>query len=65
MALPPDEPQRFVSFETPREKGAPLQREAKTFPTEEQAKAYAKEMVLADRKNVMAGTFLGAPDRRI
>jgi len=30
----------------------------KIFPNEEEARLYAKESVLADRKNIMAGTFL-------
>jgi hypothetical protein len=57
MAVP-DETKWFVSFEAQgRQRNARL-RETKTFPNEEQARLYAKEMVLAERRNVIAGTFL-------
>jgi len=45
---------------------APFARETKTFPTEAEAKQYAKEM-LSERSKIIAGTFLNAhqPVRRI
>jgi len=47
----------FVSFEALGGRRRAL-RETKIFPNEEEARLYAKESVLADRKNIMAGTFL-------
>jgi len=55
----PNEAKWFVSFEGPKRKPrATSVRATKTFPTEEEARLYAKQMVLADCKNVVAGTFL-------
>ena len=51
----------FVSFEALGRQRRAL-RETKIFPNEEEARLYAKDLVLADRKNVMAGTFL-SPDQ--
>jgi hypothetical protein len=51
----------FVSFEALGGRRRAL-RETKIFSNEEEARLYAKELVLADRKNVMAGTFL-SPDQ--
>jgi hypothetical protein len=52
----------FVSVEVPRrrrlESRSRPARETKTFPTEDKAKQYAKEM-LADRHKIIAGTLLG------
>ena len=48
----------FVSCEAlgwQRRKSA---RETKIFSSEEEARLYAKEMVLTERKNIIAGTFL-------
>jgi hypothetical protein len=51
-----DETKWFVSFEAkPRRTHL---RETKIFPSEEEARLYAKEMVLAERNNIIAGTFL-------
>jgi hypothetical protein len=60
----------FVSVEVPRQgrvtstKGPA--RETKTFPTEAEAKQYAKEM-LSERNKIIAGTLLNPhqPVRRI
>jgi hypothetical protein len=57
----------FVSFETPKQsrRGIRLHvRQTKAFPTEAEAKQYAKEM-LSDETNILAGTFLSAPKRCI
>jgi hypothetical protein len=57
----------FVSVETLRRGGlAPWTRETKTFPTEAEAKQYAKEM-LSERKKIIAGSLLSPlqPARRI
>jgi len=56
-----NEAKLFVSFEALGGRRRAL-RETKIFPNEEEARLYAKELVLADRKNVMAGTFL-SPDQ--
>jgi hypothetical protein len=42
-------------------------RQTKTFPTEAEAKQFAKEMLLSDRKNIISGTLLSDhdPARRI
>jgi hypothetical protein len=58
----------FVSVEMPKS-SRPLPgfvRQTKTFPTEAEAKQYAKEM-LSDGRKIIAGTLLGAdqPARRI
>lgn len=59
----------FVSVEMPRQRRPATApgRQTKTFPTEAEAKQYAKEMLLSERKNVIAGTLLSAhqPERRI
>jgi hypothetical protein len=59
----------FVSVEVLRQGRpvrAPAARETKTFPTEAEAKQYAKDM-LSDRNKIVAGTLLSAhrPVRRI
>jgi len=59
----------FVSFETPKQsrRGIRLHvRQTKAFPTEAEAKQFAKEM-LAEQHHIFAGTFLGAhlPVRRL
>jgi hypothetical protein len=60
----------FVSVEVPRQgRLATLKapaRETKSFPTEAEAKQYAKEM-LSERNKIIAGTLLNAhqPVRRI
>ena len=57
----------FVSFETPKQsrRGIRLHvRQTKAFPTEAEAKKFAKEM-LSDETKILAGTFLSAPKRRI
>jgi hypothetical protein len=60
----------FVSVEVPRQGrlaslNAPA-RETKTFPTEAEAKQYAKE-ILSDSRNIIAGALLNGyqPVRRI
>ena len=35
-------------------------RQTKTFATESEPKQFAKEMLLSDRKNIIAGTLLSA-----
>jgi len=59
----PDETTWFVSAEAlgPRRKSL---RETKLFPNEEEARLYAKGMVLAERKNIIAGTFLSSQAAR-
>jgi hypothetical protein len=58
----------FVSVQALRlgHRLAPFARETKTFPTEAEAKQFAKEM-LSERNKIIAGTFLNAhqPVRRI
>jgi hypothetical protein len=57
----------FVSVEVPKlPRGTRLARQTKTFPTEAEAKQYAKEM-LSDSHKIMAGTLLNhcQPVRRI
>jgi hypothetical protein len=58
----------FVSVETPKQsrRGIRLHvRQTKAFPTEAEAKQFAKEM-LSDETKILAGTFLSAqPKRRI
>ena len=58
----------FVSVQALRSghRLAPFARETKTFPTEAEAKQYAKEM-LSERKKIIAGTLLSPhqKDRRI
>jgi hypothetical protein len=48
----------FVSFEALGEKRRRSIRETKIFSSEEEARLCAKEMVLAKRNNVLAGTFM-------
>jgi hypothetical protein len=54
----------FVSVEVPRQMLLGSQRtsirQTRTFATETEAKQFAKEMLLADRKNIIAGTLLSA-----
>jgi len=57
MAIP-DETKWFVSAEAVGRLRRTNLRETKVLPNEEEARLYAKELVLADRKNVVAGTFL-------
>jgi hypothetical protein len=57
----------FVSAETPKQsrRGIRLHvRQTKAFPTEAEAKQFAKEM-LSDEMKILTGTFLSAPKRRI
>ena len=57
----------FVSVEVPKlPRGTRLARQTKTFPTEAEAKQYAKE-ILSDSRNIIAGTLLNGyqPVRRI
>jgi hypothetical protein len=57
----------FVSVEVPKlPRGTRLARQTKTFPTEAEAKQYAKEM-LSDSHKIMTGTLLNhcQPVRRI
>jgi len=57
----------FVSVEVPKlPRSTRLARQTKTFPTEAEAKQYAKEM-LSDSYKIMAGTLLNGyqPVRRI
>ena len=55
----PDETKWCVSAEAVGRVRRTHQRETKVFPNDEEARLYAKEMVLADRKkNIIAGTFL-------
>ncbi len=54
----PNETKWFVSFEARGQSRRTHIRETKIFPNEEEARLYAKEMVLADRRRVIAGTFL-------
>ena len=64
----PNKTKWFVSFEPPRKREPrSFVRATKTFPNEEEARLYAKEMALANCKNVIAGTFLNPhqPMRRI
>jgi hypothetical protein len=60
----------FVSVEAQRRGRLVPQtsrRETKTFPTEAEAKQYAKEMMLSDSHKIIAGTLLNGyqPVRRI
>ena len=59
----------FVSVEKPKSSRAlpGFAREAKTFPTEAEAKQYAKQMISDERSRIIAGTLLGPdqPTRRI
>jgi hypothetical protein len=55
----------FVSFEIPKQsrRGIRLHvRQTKVFPTEAEAKQFAKEM-LSDETKILAGTFQSAPKR--
>jgi hypothetical protein len=57
----------FVSVEVPKlPRGTRLARQTKTFPTEAEAKQYARE-ILSDSRNIIAGTLLNGyqPVRRI
>ena len=59
----------FVSVETPKQSRREIRlhvRQTKAFPTEAEAKQFAKEM-LSDETKIPAGTFLSAyqPKRRI
>jgi hypothetical protein len=54
----PDETKWFVSFEARGQPRRTHLRETKIFPSEEEARLYAKELVLAERNNIIAGTFL-------
>jgi hypothetical protein len=59
----------FVSVEMPRQRrpaSAPG-RQTKTFPTDAEARQFAKDMLLSERKNIIASTLLSAdqPARRI
>jgi hypothetical protein len=56
----------FVSVETAKQSRRGIQhvRQTKAFPTEAEAKQFAKEM-LSDETKILAGTFLSAPKRRI
>ena len=55
----------FVSVEVPRPASRRV-RQTKTFPTEAEAKQYAKD-ILSDGSNIIAGTLLNGhqPTRRI
>ena len=55
----------FVSVEMPKQRRQTFARQTKTFPTEAEAKQFAKEM-LSNEYKVVAGTLLGAdqPARR-
>ena len=61
----------FVSIEVPRQlllaSSRTPARQTKTFATEAEAKQFAKEMLLEDRKSIIAGTLLSADqtERRI
>jgi len=61
MAIP-DETKWFVSAEAVGRLRRTNLRETKVLLNEEEARLYAKEVVTADRKNVVAGTFL-SPDK--
>ena len=57
----------FVSVAVPKQgPGQPFVRRTETFPTETDAKQFAKEM-LSEQHHIVAGTLLGAylPVRRI
>jgi hypothetical protein len=54
----PNETKWFVSAESLGRQRRTHLRETKIFSSEEEARLYAKEMVLAKRNNVIAGTFL-------
>ena len=58
MAIP-DETNWFVSADAVGRVRRTHQRETKVFLNEEEARLYARELVIADRKNIVAGTFLG------
>ena len=60
LMVTPDETKWFVSAEAVAGRRRTL-RETKIFPNEEEARLYAKELVLLERKNVIAGTYL-SPD---
>jgi hypothetical protein len=60
----PDETKWFVSFEARGRSRYRSVRETKIFPSEEEARLFAKEMVLANRNNVIAGTFLSTQATR-
>ena len=55
----------FVSVEMPKQRRQAFARQTKTFPTEAEAKQFAKEM-LSNKYKIVAGTLLGAdqPARR-
>ena len=52
----------FVSVKMPKQgRGKKVfARQTKTFPTEAEAKQFAKEMMLTDGTKIIAGTWLGA-----
>jgi hypothetical protein len=54
----PDETRWFVSCEAVGGRRLRSARETKIFSSEEEARLYAKEMVLTERKNIIAGTLL-------
>jgi hypothetical protein len=56
----------FVSVTVPKQRHAASVRRTETFPTEADAKRFAKQM-LSETHQILAGTFLGAyqPARRI
>ena len=56
----------FVSVEMPKRGAQASARRTETFPTETDAKQFAKEM-LSEKRRVLAGTLLGVhlPVRRI
>ena len=56
----------FVSVEMPKRSGQTSARRTETFPTETDAKQFAKEMLFENRR-IFAGTLLNAhlPGRRL
>jgi hypothetical protein len=57
----------FVSVEVPKlQRGTQLARQTKTFPTEAEARQYAKKMI-SETNKIVAGTLLSGhqPARRI
>ena len=56
----------FVSVEMPEQRRKPFARQTKTFPTETEAKQFAREEMLSNKYRIVAGTLLSTdqPARR-
>jgi hypothetical protein len=53
----------FVSLEMPKQRRQTFARQTKTFPTEAEAKQFAKEM-FSNKYKIVAGTLLSADQPR-